>query len=438
MATRNSRYPITRAALLRAAAGAAAGTALGSVLTVCGIGTSEAPTPSRRPVSLLVDYVSPEEPIINPWIKRIKAGYAEYTVEFRNANPSDKAIALFAADSEGDVFELDVPLLPLFVPKGRFEDIGSTLAQLKFDTNALLEVETSTHNGKARIGLPVYMSSSAWVYNKTWFKQKGVAEPTAKWTWDDQLAAARTLSDYSNGKWGMLHNDSNFPFTWLRQAGVPYLSPDGLKTTFNTAPVRAVLQWVVDLVQRYHASPSPVENSAAKPAFPTGGLAMAPMQTPSKPLNTQIGGQFDWDVMPTPKHPTSGKPASMPLDCRGILVTKRASARGVLRESVQVAVEMLNKDIQELYFKTGMNRMSPVKTVAMSPEAMTPPPANYKIVIDNIASGRQASEAVVGWQGVRPAILPELNKAVNGEASVAAAAENMDRVGTAVLANAPR
>jgi ABC-type glycerol-3-phosphate transport system substrate-binding protein len=212
-----------------------------------------------------------------------------------------------------------------------------------------------------------------------------------------------------------------------------------MKTLFNSAGSRQVLQWIVDLVQRYYVS-QPNASSVSAATFATGTIATAVQQTPGRGLTTSINGRFEWDVMPTPKHPTSGKPAALAVGARGVLVTKGASARNVMRESVQVIMELLHKDVQAQFLNPAYNTgwLAPLKAVSLSPAALTPPPSNLKQILDNIPIGRSPDWGIPGWQNVRPTILPELTKLLNGQASVAETALNMERLANEVLQNAAR
>ena len=54
------------------------------------------------------------------------------------------------------------------------------------------------------IGIPALVDNLAIVYNKTLFKEAGLAPPTPTWTWDDFRAAAKQLTDPSKKQYGWL------------------------------------------------------------------------------------------------------------------------------------------------------------------------------------------------------------------------------------------
>ena len=63
------------------------------------------------------------------------------------------------------------------------------------------EREAATVGDKV-VGVPALVDNLAIVYNKTLFKEAGVAPPTADWTWDDFRDAAKKLTDPAKKQYG--------------------------------------------------------------------------------------------------------------------------------------------------------------------------------------------------------------------------------------------
>ena len=57
--------------------------------------------------------------------------------------------------------------------------------------------------GDSVYGIPVGFTTHALFYNKDIFAQAGVAEPTNDWTWDDLMAAAKTINQKGDGGEGV-------------------------------------------------------------------------------------------------------------------------------------------------------------------------------------------------------------------------------------------
>jgi multiple sugar transport system substrate-binding protein len=409
--------------------------------TAQGASTSAPASPAKRPTTLLLgnDWTAGDRrKIIDAWLARANQVYPHIKTDLAdNADTQEKIIAQFAADLQGDLVMVDQHLVPVFGPKNVLEDISSTVASLKFDFNSIFDIQNITSFGGKRHGMLVQLNSNVWVYNKSMFQQFGVAEPTANWTWLDHLDAARRLSKPDEGRWGMRVRADVYPWFW--QAGVEFLAPDGKKTLFDSGPARAVWQHVVEIVTRHRAAPSALEETDKKPAFQTGGYATIVQSSPGAPLTKQIDGKFVWEVMPTPKHPTSGKPPALVVTGHNWAITKKATQRGNLTEAAQVLIELYHKEVQELYNNGSLapGSLPILKSVATSPEALKPPPQNAKVIVDQVPTGRNYDK-IVGFLDMHRVIGPELDKAIDGLQSANDAAAQVQQLADAALANAAR
>jgi multiple sugar transport system substrate-binding protein len=89
-------------------------------------------------------------------------------------------------------------------------------------------------------GIPALIDNLAIVYNKDLFKQAGLGEPTADWTWDDFTSAAKTLTNASKQQYGFAFPiDSSEDTVWhydamLWEAGGDILNADNTQALFNS------------------------------------------------------------------------------------------------------------------------------------------------------------------------------------------------------------
>lgn len=111
----------------------------------------------------------------------------------------------------------------------------------------------------SRVGLPdgraCGVPFNGWIqgvwYRKDWFEEAGLAPPD---TWDALLAAARTLHDPDNGRYGILvgtRNDvyAEQVFTHLaKSAGVREFTPDG-KVVFDSPETVRTLEFYAELAR---------------------------------------------------------------------------------------------------------------------------------------------------------------------------------------------
>ncbi|MGZ4169298.1 MAG: ABC transporter substrate-binding protein [Solirubrobacteraceae bacterium] len=95
--------------------------------------------------------------------------------------------------------------------------------------------------GNSIIGIPALVDNLALVYNKTLFKQAGLALPTPNWTWSDFENAAVKLTNPAKKQFGWAYvNDASEDTVWrfwamLWQAGGSILSADGTHAGFDSA-----------------------------------------------------------------------------------------------------------------------------------------------------------------------------------------------------------
>ncbi len=82
----------------------------------------------------------------------------------QTADTQEKTIAMFASDQQGDLVQLDQHMVPVFGPKGVLQDIGPSLASMKFDVTKLHDVQNITHwNGK-RHGLLIQLNANTFLF----------------------------------------------------------------------------------------------------------------------------------------------------------------------------------------------------------------------------------------------------------------------------------
>jgi ABC-type glycerol-3-phosphate transport system substrate-binding protein len=433
---------MTRSRVLRTGAGGlAAGMLLACNAPAADQGTAGTSTQAKRPVTVIVDNDwtgGDRYKVVTAWLERANRVHPHIKTELRdNAASQDKTIALFATGDEGDLYQLDQHVVPVFGPKGVLQDISSTLASLKFDVNSVYDVPNITHwNGK-RHGMMIQLQTFTTIYNVDAFQKAGIKTPTASWTWDDWLDIARKLNQPLEAVPQYGTDLSGEPYHMFWSADAPYLDPKGTTALWDSPGCRAVVQWMVDLAQRHRVFPTPQEKSEKKLNFNNGNFAINPYAQPSPAITKAIDGKFQWDVLPPAKHPKSGKGIIL-AGGHNYLATAKAKQRGVLTEAVQVLVELFHPEIQELY-NSGLQlgSLPALKSVAAKAAQMPGMPKNFQLALDAIPTGRNF-EKIIGFLDFHRAWIPEWTKAMNGTETVEQAVVNMTRVSNAALAQAAR
>jgi len=214
-------------------------------------------------------------------------------------------------------------LMPLdeFLPAGKKEDIHPTLGYLLFWKNQLMALPTGTD---ARLMF----------YRKDLFDQAGLSYPTADWTWEDQMEAARKLTFDTQGRhpgesgfnldrvkqWGYgccfgrtVHAPLSVYAPNLWQMGGDLVDESG-KAIFNSPQGVEALNFFVNAVNKYHVSPLAVAGADypdIEQGFIKGTYAMVRLGswecTPAN-LPSYIPDKYGWTEIPTP---TDGKDATM-------------------------------------------------------------------------------------------------------------------------------
>jgi len=102
-----------------------------------------------------------------------------------------------------------------------------------------------------QFSVPLYAATYAMFYNKALFKQKGLAEPKAGWTWNDFVDLGKrgasppdvwaySFTRQDHIRWHLFGATNNSGFVSADGTKVIVNNPDGIETT----------QWLTDLIQK--------------------------------------------------------------------------------------------------------------------------------------------------------------------------------------------
>ena len=139
------------------------------------------------------------------------------------------------------MFDIDAGTTPNIQANGVLAAALSGVDASKYRTSLL---ETYQTDGK-QYALPTSFSDVVLFYNKDLFDAAGVAYPTADWTWADEKAAAKKLTDKAAGVWGDYQPVSyNEFYKVLAQTGGSFLNDDGTKSAFNSDAGERGANWL--------------------------------------------------------------------------------------------------------------------------------------------------------------------------------------------------
>jgi multiple sugar transport system substrate-binding protein len=196
--------------------------------------------------------------------------YGQYWTKLQTSLPSENG---------PDVFWVNYSHAIDYYPAGLVQEIQTYIDRDKVDLSPFPKAlkDMYSYNGKV-YGIPKDYDTIGLFYNKALFDAKGVAYPTNDWTWDDLKRAAIAVTDTAVGNYGIAISAAEqelvFPFVAANDGTV--LSADGRTYSFNNPRAIETMQYLVDLINVSHASPTYAETLelSTNERFQAGKLAM--------------------------------------------------------------------------------------------------------------------------------------------------------------------
>jgi multiple sugar transport system substrate-binding protein len=153
-----------------------------------------------------------------------------------------------AAGTAPDTFELDYQDFVNYAASGALLGLGSgSAASASFTPAAYTPTSVRAFQyGGQQLALPESFSDVLLFFNQKLFDQAHLPYPTASWTWADEMAAAKKLTNKSTGVWG-LYQPATFNefYKALAQAGGQFFNASGTKATFNSPAGVAAANWLI-------------------------------------------------------------------------------------------------------------------------------------------------------------------------------------------------
>jgi multiple sugar transport system substrate-binding protein len=388
------------------------------------------------PVSLLV-FGAPEE---LQAFRNLVTSFARLQpgIEMKLIEASDREDLLarlstsFAGGAPPDLFLLNYRFYAQFAAKGVLEpvqdrlDASNAFQQRDFYPQAL---EAFRLGGKLTC-MPQNISSLVVYYNRSMFRQAGVPEPAAGWSWDQMVTAAKALtgdadSDGRIDRHGLGVDPEIIrlaPFVW--SAGGRLVDDTARPTAFALERPAAVaaLQRFLDLRRVHQVVPSQAEVEAEdlEARFQNGRLGMVLSSRRSTPTFRQIT-TFHWDIAPLPQ---LGQPASV-LHSDAYCMTTASRNKDAAWRFLEFA---LGPEGQRITAATG--RTVPSLIEASRSAAFLDPrarPASSRVFLDTIPVIQRLPN-VSTWPEIEDAANPILERAFYGdEPATATASEIVER-----------
>jgi len=335
-----------------------------------------------------------------------------------------KLQAAFTAGSPPDVFLLNYRRQAQFATSGALLPVGPLLASSGVDAGQYYPaaLDAFRTNGQLQC-MPQNISSLVVFYNKDLFTKYHVTLPTAGWTWEQFLNAARQLTIDTNrdGKpdiYGLSTEPIVMrlaPFIWQSGGDLVDQPAKPARLTLDAPRARKAIDFFLNLSNVYGVVPSEDEATAQNDytRFTAGKLGMVLYSQRVVPAFRGIK-DFTWDVAPLPV----GDRAATVLHSQGYCIAAQTQEKDAAWDFVRYAT---GPEGQRLAARSGA--MVPSLTaVAESADFLDPSraPASSKVFLDVIPTIR-ALPTTPNWGAVEQSVGEELEKAffANSEANEA-------------------
>jgi multiple sugar transport system substrate-binding protein len=229
-------------------------------------------------------------------------------VEYRLIQFDDvvsEAMRAFSTGQAPDIIAIDNPDHAVFASRGAFLDLTDMIAKstvIKKENYFQGPLNSVTWKDKL-YGVPKATNTIALYYNADMFKAKGLDPDKPPQTWDELLAAARTLNDPAKNVYGLAFSakageEGTFQFLpWVQMAGGSY------QTINSAGGVKALTAWKTIMDEKL-ASPDSLTRGQwdSTGTFNSGNAAMA-ISGPWELNRMTQEAKFDWRValLPVPE-----------------------------------------------------------------------------------------------------------------------------------------
>lgn len=384
-------------------------------------------TPPRlTTVSFMVSGSQEEYQAYQSLVEAFQADNPDYRIDLRyvpdDADYRRRLAADFSAGTPADVFLLNYRRIAPFAVEGAMTPIGSYLEQsavISQEDFYQPAIDAFRYSGELWC-LAQNVSSLVMYYNKALFDAAGLDYPSADWTWDDFVAAARALTVDKNGdgvtdQYGASIDPILYrlaPFIWQNGGELVDDTANPTRLAIDSPQAQEAFQWFVDLQVKEKVVPDAAAEAArdGESRFLDGTVGMYFNSRRSTPTMRTIES-FDWDVAPLPR---GDQPASV-LHVDGYCL----AAQSKNKEAAWKFIEYANSPQgQEIIARTGRTVPS-LRSVAESPAFLDPTakPANSQVWLDAVPTLRQVP--VYGnWPPIEDAVSKEIERAFYGQATV--------------------
>lgn len=258
---------------------------------------------------------------VRSFVQGFEKIHPELKVNIFCINPTDynqRLQALYLNRQSPDVMYASRTWFRFYAARGMFKDLKPFIdADKEFDFNDFYpEVRNSFFFQEHPYAIAKDFTPMVLYYNLDLFKKAGLALPNKKWTWENFLSAAKTLTidedrDGKPEQYGFVVDPwFDWVLPWIWQAGGEVLDESETQSMVGSPSrmennVRA-LQFLYDLIYKYKVAPEPKTTDllGSSALFLSGRAAMCAYGR-WMCLNFKQIKDFKWNVAPLPREKNS-------------------------------------------------------------------------------------------------------------------------------------
>jgi len=305
---------------------------LGVVAAACGgpqaTGTADSGQRTKQPVTLRLNHRT--EKYFPVRAKEFGSAHPHITVDLVPDSGYEKLMTLLAANDLGDVVWTSTGVGTYFelASQNVFANVEPLASADKYDLKQHFPraIETARAVDGKLFALPtlIHPSHLGLFYNVNLFESAQVKPPSASWTLEDVVEAARKLTgapgpDGRPSRWGLL-TETGYPplVVFLRTFGGEFMDPPtlGKKTALDKQPAKQALQWLYDLRHRHRVHP--IKGVDGNVSYENGNVAMMTTHMSGISRGMSVVDRFKTDAILLPKGPTGKRGSQGHVDMMSI------------------------------------------------------------------------------------------------------------------------
>ncbi|MBC1984232.1 sugar ABC transporter substrate-binding protein [Listeria booriae] len=328
-----------------------------------------------------------------------------------------------------DAFELNYETFVQYAEKGVLADLnGFIKADKTFDPKQLNQEAYNAFNYKGKqYGMVESFSNVVTIYNKDMFDKAGLKYPTADWTWEDELNAAKKLTNKDKRIWGTSQPVTmNEFFKVAAQNGGSVFNKDMTAVTMNSKQNLEALQHLTDEVTKYKVSPSPSDMSGQLPEdlFMNGQIGM--LHTGIWLFDKFQAAPFKWDIAVEAGNTSK----ATHFFSNGIGVSKDSKHK---EAAYKLAAFMsADKEAAKTRIESNWELPATENKEVLKPYLEMTPPDNRQVVFDSLQY-MVLPPVVADWNKISDYTNAQFEKVLNKEQSAEEALDNCQKEITKIM-----